>query len=258
VAAAARADSSREQGTTGVERGQQAVERFIDAFKSKRRDTAGIHALAAMESFFAITDEAQQLDELRSLFVILKKGGLEDLALIVLERVVALQQALGNHVGVSSALIEIGGLYTTLENYDAAQRYGQRALDAALKQGSYADAAAASTNLASLDMRRSDYRAALQRLRHSLELLSTAESEHTDFVTRMHLVQVLDELDSDSKEVFEVARPLFGRLARLLGQVRSPLVQILERRAQRHHGKHGNGKLSECKAALLPELWGTK
>jgi tetratricopeptide (TPR) repeat protein len=246
-----------DNGRLAAERGRQAVNRFIDAHKQKRRDNAGIHAMEALEHFFRITDQEEQREELRPLAPMFQQGGLEDLSLVVLVRLVALEEALGNHGGVSSALIHIGNVYTSMGNLDGALRYGERALEAAIRTDAFADAASASTNTASLLARQGDFAAALPRLRRSLELLDKVDNPRTEFITRGLLVQVLDELGSDTDEAFAVARPLFGRLAKLAADVRGAIAEMLERIAARHHATHGKGDLAAAKAKLLPELWGT-
>lgn len=238
------------------EAGKQAMERFIDAHKSGRRDLAGVHAMTALESFSKIADKQRRREELRPLAVLFQRGGVEDLALVVLSRLVVIEQALENHQGVTSALLDIGNIYTGMENYDDARSYAERALDVALENGNFADAASASTNVASVFARRGDYESALPRLRRSLELLRKAENPHSEFITRALLIELLDKVGSNTDEAFAVARPLFGRLSSFAVQIQSQLVEMLERIADRHPAVSDHTDLIEWKAKALPELWG--
>jgi len=245
-----------EDGTQAAVRGRAEVNRFIEAYRSKRRDTAGVHAIAALESFSSISDQQRQRDELRPLPELFQRGGLEDLALCVLGRLAVLEQALGNDTAAASAMIEIGNVYAAMRNLDAARRWRERVLEAALAQNRFGDAASACTDAASFLAQQGDFAAALPRLRRSLELLAKGKHDRTEFITRGLLVQVLDELGSDSDEAFAVARPVFGRLASFASEIREPLAAMLERIAERHHSAQGGGDLAARKAKLLPELWG--
>lgn len=248
-------------GEAAVRAGDEAIARFFAAHKAKRRDLASVEMMAALESFFSIEDRAQQREALRPLVTLLERGGLEDLKLVVLVRLVAIEQALGNGSSLGGALIEIGNVYTNLENYAEARRYTERALADAIERRAFADAASASTNIASLHARENDFAAALPPLRRSMELIAKDEpgaNDHTHFVTRMMLIQVLDQLGSDTDEAITAARPIFGRLAEFLPQVRGPLVEILDRIAGRYREAHGDVDHAAWKAAILPELWGSR
>ncbi len=87
-------------------------------------------------------------------------------------------------------------------------------------------------------------------------MLSKIESPRNEMITRAMLVQALDQLESDDERALQVARPLFGRLRRLLNEEQeNDLTEVVERVAQRYLDANPETDGTVWKASALPELW---
>lgn len=195
--------------------------------------------------------------ELTKLAVHCRTLWFEDLSLFAFVQAARESENMGEHERASTLMIEVGSLYSRLANLDEAAHWYQRARADGLAHSCYANAASASTNLATLAMAREDWPAAHQLASDSLDFLCRQPSPRTEAITRAVLILLAEHLDRPIDEALDHARTLFGALAKapVPEQVRKDAAAALDRLVQKYLSAHPEVDGPTWKHAQLPALW---
>jgi tetratricopeptide (TPR) repeat protein len=192
---------------------QGEVEKGLKALKQGDKDTASKHFWNALDCLADVQDDRMRRDELRPLASGYFEMGLLDLAIMAATEAIALDTKLKEPRQQAKNLITRGNAYMNLGRLEEAIKDFSKTLKLCLDNEDYANAAAASTNIATIKATQDKMTEALKLLRNSLGYLEKEPHPDTEKITRLMLVQVLGLTKKKPKELIDVAETLLDRFA---------------------------------------------
>lgn len=196
---------------------QALLDNGIESTKLGRFGEAGLHFLQALELIESWPEGEEKSVEFGSTAELFFSAGHPDLALMALQGLLESKERKSNPVKHCGDLLTLANSWNRLGRPLASSIVNQKALDLALKHGRFADAASASTNLATNDANSGRLSEAIKRLQESLELLKKDSNPETDAITRIALIQVVDAIGAEPEIALDASTDLFTRLIKYVG-----------------------------------------
>ena len=228
----------------------------IEAVKRRRADQAGLHFNNALNLAEDLEDERTRRDEISVLSDLFEQCGFPYLALMAAEEAVELDRSLGLDELMGGDIIGVGNAHMRMENTVKAEACFQEALAMFLKRADWADAASATTNLASVAANRGEMAKAIELLEESLEYLAKEPFEDTEIQTRFALLQTMELDGRHADRAVENARQLCGRLWDKMADVQREVARdFVGRTVERYLLAHPGTNAAAWKAKNFPMLW---
>jgi tetratricopeptide (TPR) repeat protein len=244
-------------GPDSVKRSQDKVRAGVAAIRQGRKDEAGLYLLRALQYLDDVQDLRERRNLLSEVSEFFLSAGFEDLALMAVLDALEADKQLDFERGLVKDSMTYANIHTRLENLEQAGASYRSILDRCLKNGDYANAASASTNLAGILANENYLGEATQLLENSLEYLKVEDFRDTEINTRLMLIQVLELRKTDPQRTFDEARTLLDRFANdLPPQYREVLAQFVESALKRCSQDRLDVDVEEWKRREFPELCG--
>jgi tetratricopeptide (TPR) repeat protein len=244
-------------GQDSVRQSQYEANAGIAALRHGRKEEAGLHFWRALQCLYDVQDLKECRDLLSEIAEFFFDAGLDDLALMAVQDAMEADERLGLDRGLIKDCMTYANIHTRLENLEHAEAMYRSLLERSLKNGDYANAASASTNLAGILANNNYLKEAVKLLENSLEYLASEAFPDTEIKTRFMLIQVLELQNGDSGRTFDVARTLLDRSAdHLPSQYRDVLVQCVDSALERYTADHADVDPEVWKKRRFPELYG--
>jgi len=129
---------------------ERARDEAIAALQEGRREAAGLILWHALRALDAVADDDERRSLAGRLGAVCRHTGFDDLALLALDVGIELHEAAGDIRALENDRMTVGTVHFRLGNLAAAESAWRRVRDDAVRNGDDANAASASTNLASL------------------------------------------------------------------------------------------------------------
>lgn len=240
-----------------VKQSQDEAMAGVAAIQQGRKDQAGPHFLRSLQYLDHVKDLRERRNLLSEISEFFLRFGFEDLALMAVLDALEADKQLGFERGLLKDHMTYANIHTRLENLEQAEAIYRAILDRALKNGDYANAAAASTNLAGILADNNYLEEATQLLDNSLEYLKVENNRGTEIITRMTLIQVLEVRKSDPQRTFDEIRTVLDRFTNDLPPKYSEiLARAVESALKRYPQDLLGIDVEEWKKQEFPELDG--
>lgn len=232
------------------------VQSGISEQNKLRFDDAGLCFWQALTCLDKLPATKPRRDQTRTLAALFLKAGYEDLCLLASREAIRLDEALKDGKAIASDLIHYGNVHTNLGNIEEAKCTFKEVIDVCLGADNYADAASASTNLASLLVEGGDGKQAITLLVNSLKYLSKEPFPDTEFNTHATLIQVVDLYGGDPALAVKSGIALSRQFQdRLTERHRRALVQPLQKAVEAFLEKEPQPNPDAWKKQNLPWVY---
>ena len=219
---------------------ERATDEAFAALQQGRREAAGLILWNALQALDAVGDDDERRSLAGRLGAVCLHAGFDDLALLALDVGIELHEAAGDIRALENDRMTVGTVHFRLGNLAAAESAWRRVHEDAVRNGDDANAASASTNLASLYAQEDRFADAADLLEQSLACLAREPFPETELNTRFLLFQVLAAQGAAPARVLDAAAPL-GQWAdqigdahrsRLADAIAGAVAELPERRAE--------------------------
>lgn len=222
-----------------IKHSEQQANAGLNALKQGRRDEARLCFGRALEHLEGVKDQARKRREVGIMALLFSGARFNDLALMAAEDAVEMDEESGNRSHLAEDLLTRGSAHESLGDAAAAEQDFQRSLQICLEDGSYANAASASTNLAGCVWNRGQKGEAVMLLKKSLRYLEQEAFPDTEINTRIALIQMLDAEQQEPELAIETARTLMQRFSKQLRKEQADVAlgalrPIVQRYLQAH------------------------
>jgi hypothetical protein len=197
---------------SSAEASQALLDQGLEAERTGRFGAAGQHLLMALELIESWPDGPERSEQLRCTANRCIRAGHPDLALMAIQGLLESREHMCKPAQHCADLFSLAKCWNMLGRPAAATAVNEAALAHALERRQYGSAASASTNLAMNDLDEGRMQPSLRRLQASLEFLTKDPNPDTDAITRMVLLRVVDEMQTDPAIALDAAVDLFTRL----------------------------------------------
>jgi tetratricopeptide (TPR) repeat protein len=206
---------------------EHARDEAFAALQDGRREAAGLILWHALQTLDAVGDDDERRSLAGRLGAVCLHVGFDDIALLALDAGIELHAAAGDVRALENDRMTVGTVHFRLGNVAAAESAWRRVHADAMRNGDDANAASASTNLASLYAQEGLLPDAADLLEQSLACLAREPFPETELNTRFMYCQVLAAQGAASARVLDAAAPL-GQWAEQIGDAhRSRLADVI-------------------------------
>lgn len=205
---------------------QALLDKGVESTKVGRFGKAGQHFLQALEIIESQPEGDDKSKELGITAELLFSTGHPDLALMALQGLLESKERKSDPAKHCGDLLTLANSWNRLGRSGASSIVNEQVLDLAFKHGRFADAASASTNLASNYANSGRLPKALKHLQESLEYLKKESNLDTDAITRITLIQVVDAMGAEPEIALDASTDLFTRLIKYVGPERWEFCQV--------------------------------
>lgn len=223
----------------------------------QRRDPRRAGYFFTRAAYFAeeIEDPLLRRNEYGPLAEVLIRAGLGEMGLRLAEEAIRLDHELKDTRRLVSDLLSYGNALGRMGRHEKALGVFRQALDISLKEGAYANAASASTNIAAILANGGRFDEALKMLSDSLGYLRRAPFPETEVVTRLSVLQLYEHLKKPPELSLDFGRETLDRVGAVLGQSRrAALLDLLTKAAGRRAAEAPGLSREEIIAERFPEL----
>jgi tetratricopeptide (TPR) repeat protein len=245
---------------TTVNRIKAEADMGLKAVQAGRPDLAGQHFNNALNHAEDLEDDRTRRDEISVLSMLFDECGFPDLALMAAEESVEIDRRLGLNALLHEDLLNVGTAHLNLDNDAKAEACFREALDLAIKQGDWANAASANTNLGNVATKHGEMKRAIAIYEKSLEYLAKETSDNTDNTeinTRVMLLQASEIDNYDVDRSIDNARKLCGRFWKDMQDMhRQAAKELINQAVERYLESHPQKNAGAWKAETFPMIFG--
>ena len=239
-----------------IKKSQEEVNAGLVAIRQGMKDVAGTHFWYALQQLDKVNNPTERRNLYSEISELFLNTSFEDLALMAVLDALDADKELGLQRGLIKDSMTYANIHTRLGNLEESEAKYQTILQSCLKNGDYANAASASTNLAGIFADENYLEEATQLLQNSLDYLKGEDFPGTEINTYLMLIQVMEVQKREPEHIFATARMLLDRLYRKLQpQHCAILTQSIESTLNRYSQKNIEIDVDNWRKEKFPELY---